>query len=58
MNAPHRLHARAGWRAFAWDDARSGPKLAAVIPRQGRLIGRMESLGFGLRSKAVLTMLT
>src|SRR6202011_4554121 len=33
-------------------------QLAAVRHRQGRLIGRMESLGFPLRAEAVLQTLT
>ena len=33
-------------------------QLAAVRHRQGRLIGRMEGLGFSLRNEAVLQSLT
>ena len=37
---------------------RSAPRLAAVRHRQGRLIGRMEALGFPLQSEALLQTLT
>jgi Fic family protein len=46
------------WPDFRWDEAAIAARLAAVSRRQGRLIGRMESLGFDLRSEAVLTTLT
>ena len=57
------IHQRADWRregvpAFRWDDARLAPLLAAVRHRQGRLIGRMEVLGFPLRAEAVLATLS
>ncbi|MEZ6012128.1 MAG: Fic family protein [Hyphomonas sp.] len=47
-----------GWPSFTWDAGVITPRLAATSRRQGRLIGRMESLGFELRSEAVLTTLT
>jgi Fic family protein len=46
------------WPGFTWDDASAAPRLAAVSRRQGRLIGRMENLGFELKSEAILTTLT
>jgi Fic family protein len=46
------------WPGFTWDDASVAPRLAAVSRRQGRLIGRMENLGFELKSEAILTTLT
>lgn len=52
------IHQQAGWTKFRWDEAALAPKLAAVRHRQGRLIGRMEALGFNLRAEAVLTTLT
>ena len=52
------IYDRDGWRAFAWDEAVIAARLAAVSRRQGRLIGRMESLGFELKSEAILTTLT
>lgn len=52
------IHERADWPRFIWSEgAISGP-LAAVRHRQGRLIGRMEAMGFDLRTEAVLATLT
>ena len=52
------IHEREDWPRFRWSEkAISGP-LAAVRHRQGRLIGRMEALGFDLRAEAVLVTLT
>jgi Fic family protein len=55
---PTYIHDLAGWPDFQWDDGLLGPRLAAVRHRQGRLVGRMEALGFDLRSEAVLATLT
>jgi Fic family protein len=46
------------WPAFRWDRKIMEEPLASVRHRQGRLIGRMEGLGFSLRSEAVLNTLT
>jgi len=46
------------WPHFKWDYAKLAQKLAAVRNRQGRLSGRMEELGFRLRSEANLEALT
>src|SRR5208283_4856589 len=43
---------------FHWDQDGLANQLAAVRHRQGRLIGRMEALGFRLREEAVLSTLT
>ena len=51
----HDLH---GWPDFRWDDGLLAQRLAPVRHCQGRLIGRMEALGFELRAEAVLTTLT
>src|SRR5262249_60990348 len=48
----------AGWPKFQWDEAVLAEKHAAVRHRQGRLIGRLEGLGFPLRNEAVLETLT
>lgn len=46
------------WPRFHWSaEALAGP-LAAVRHQQGRLIGRMESIGFNLQQEAVLQTLT
>lgn len=46
------------WPEFIWDSNKIALLLAAVSNRQGKLLGRMEGLGFGLRSEAVLETLT
>jgi len=46
------------WPRYYWDAKRLESKLAEVRHRQGRLIGRMESLGFSLRHEALLQTLT
>ena len=46
------------WPEFHWNQEQIAEKLAAVRHRQGRLIGRMEGLGFTLRAEAVLQSLT
>jgi len=52
------IHENPDWPGLRWDDARLLPVLADVRHRQGRLLGRMEGLGFRLRSEASLTTLT
>lgn len=52
------IHERSDWPKFRWDEKALADQLAAVRHRQGRLIGRMESLGFSLRHEAVLQTLT
>jgi len=52
------IHERDDWPRFRWSDAQLVEKLAMVRHRQGRLIGRMEALGFPLRAEAVLQTLT
>jgi len=52
------IHTLPDWPKFHWDNEALSAKLAAVHHHQGRLIGRMESLGFSLRSEAVLQSLT
>lgn len=46
------------WPKLTWQDATIAAPLAAVRHDQGRLIGRMEALGFKLREEAVLQTLT
>lgn len=46
------------WPNFSWSTERLTSKLADIRHRQGRLIGRMESLGFDLRKEASLRTLT
>ncbi|AFM24220.1 hypothetical protein Desti_1508 [Desulfomonile tiedjei DSM 6799] len=52
------IHERAEWPKFQWNKEALADQLAAVRHRQGRLIGRMESLGFSLRDEAILQTLT
>lgn len=52
------IHERPEWPAFRWDSERISRHLVEVRHRQGRLIGRMEGLGFQLRTEAVLNTLT
>ena len=49
---------RAEWPRFRQDTARLAGPLAATRHAQGRLLGRMEALGFEMRSEASLSMLT
>jgi Fic family protein len=52
------IHERADWPRFSWDIAGISDQLAEVRHRQGRLIGRMEGLGFRVREEASLHMLS
>jgi len=52
------IHARPDWPGFHWDRETLAGLLASVRHQQGRLIGRMEALGFKLRQEAVLQTLT
>ena len=46
------------WPKLTWQDTSIATPLAAVRHDRGRLIGRMEALGFKLREEAVLQTLT
>jgi Fic family protein len=46
------------WPRFRSNDEKLAARLAAVRHHQGRLIGRMEGLGFKLRAEAILPSLT
>jgi Fic family protein len=52
------IHERPEWPGFRWDSERISQRLVEARHRQGRLIGRMEGLGFQLRAEAVLHTLT
>jgi len=52
------IYTRGEWPDFEWQDDVLAASLAQVRHRQGRLIGRMEALGFRLREEAVLRTLT
>jgi Fic family protein len=52
------IYDRKEWPKFSWDEARLAPLLIDVRHQQGRLLGRMEALGFTSREEAVLRTLT
>src|SRR5208337_511653 len=52
------IHTRKDWPRFRWNRERLAERLATVRHEQGRLLGRMENLGFKLRQEAVLRTLT
>jgi Fic family protein len=52
------IHELPGWPGLIWDPEQLAAPLAALRYRQGRLFGRMESLGFGVRAEAWLDTLT
>lgn len=52
------VHERADWPRFVWNESALAETLAGVRYRQGRLLGRMDALGFDLRTEAVLRTLT
>jgi len=52
------IHERPDWPTLHWRDDQIAQPLAALRHRQGRLAGRMQALGFPLRSEAVLQTLT
>lgn len=52
------IYEQSGWPDLVWDAAAISTVLADVRHRQGRLIGRMEGLGFQLRQESVLESLT
>lgn len=49
---------KANWPAFTWDEPGLTRLLVQVSKEQGRLLGKMETLGFDLRSEAHLRTLT
>jgi Fic family protein len=52
------IYEQPDWPKFRWDQNKLAHQLAAVRHRQGRLMGRMQALGFALREEAVLNTLT
>jgi len=51
------IHERENWTNFVWDNDKLSPILATVRYLQGRLLGRMESLGFDFIESATLESL-
>src|SRR5436190_24010403 len=52
------IHEYLNWPNFTWDAKALGSKLTDIRHRQGRLLGRMEGLGFELKREASLNTLT
>lgn len=52
------VHQQKNWPRLFWNEKETGPLLTAMRHKQGRLAGRMEALGFALRSEAILETLT
>ncbi len=52
------IHERDAWPELSWNQAKLANLLAEVRHWQGRFLGRMEGLGFGLREEATLQTLT
>lgn len=52
------IHDLEAWPQFTWCIDVLADRLAAVRHRQGRLLGRMQGMGFNLRAEAVLETLT
>lgn len=52
------IYQYADWPEFNWNHKEQEQLLAAIRYKQGKYIGQMESLGFKLRSEAVLKTLT
>jgi len=51
------IHEIENWTNFVWDNNKIIPKLTSVRHLQGRLLGRMESLGFDFTERATLESL-
>jgi Fic family protein len=55
---PTYIHELSDWPKFRWDRDRIERPLASVRHQQGRLVGRMEGLGFQLQEEATFQALT
>lgn len=52
------IHEHQNWPDLSWDTKTLASRLADLRHRQGRLLGRMEGLGFELKREATLSVLT
>lgn len=52
------IHQRKEWPAFKWDDKQILVPLSNVRNLQGKLLGKMEAIGFSLKEEAFLETLT
>lgn len=58
LGTPAYIYQLTNWPNFTWDQNKITLKLAGVHHAQGRLLGRMEGLGFHLQAEANLHTLT
>ena len=52
------IHQRKEWPSFIWDDKQILVPLSNVRNLQGKLLGKMEAIGFSLKEEALLETLT
>ncbi|MFZ6024407.1 MAG: Fic family protein [Bacteroidota bacterium] len=52
------IHEHTNWPQFTWISERVSTRLAEIRYKQGKLLGKMETLGFSMREEAVLETLT
>ena len=52
------IHNKDNWNDFTWNDKKVLLKLSETRNLQGKLLGRMDSLGFDLQNEAILNTLT
>ncbi|MEP7238938.1 MAG: Fic family protein [Ferruginibacter sp.] len=52
------IYQRAEWPRFSWNQETVSPLLAEVRHTQGKLLGRMDALGFGIKEEATLQTIT
>ena len=52
------IHELPDWPTFTWDTQALAQRLSAVRHKQGKHLGKMEALGFELRTEASVTALT
>lgn len=52
------IHQLNEWPDFQWNNGKLFPLLSEVRYRQGKVVGRMESMGFNLQAEATLQTLT
>jgi len=52
------IYQNANWTDFIWNDKQISVLLAQVRNLQGRLLGKMSTLGFGFQSEATLEIIT
>jgi len=58
VNTGAYIHQQPNWPNFIWNNQRLITLLGKVRNAQGRLIGKMENLGFDLQNEATLESLT